>query len=160
LLGLWLEFILRRNNFQIKFIALIATTVLLAYNLFFCLLIFRNYSRNIPGNMIDGTMNQTKEIAEYIISEVGSRKKIQIDGQGIYLDRFANRISYFLADSKIEIITPNKYVKLDNNLPIFVVVNESSEEFYPGMVYKKYGEIEKNHRIYDVTILKMKNAPK
>ncbi|MDO9231843.1 MAG: glycosyltransferase family 39 protein [bacterium] len=160
LLGLWLEFLLSQNMVATKFLAWMTMSILIGYNLFFCLLTFRTYATNIPSNMIDGTMNQAKEIAEYIVSEAGSYKRIQLDGQSVYLGRFVGRIKYFLSDAKIEIIMLNEGIERDKNLPIFVAVNESSENFYVGMSYKKYGEVEKFHRIYDVTILKIKNDPK
>ena len=160
LLGLWLEFILRRNNFQIKFIALIATTVLLAYNLFFCLLIFHNYSRNIPGNMIDGTANQAETIADYIIEKSGNAKKIQISGQKSYLGRFYNRISYFAKNKNVEMILLNDVEDVfDERLPLFVAINEMSGQCKIGEYYK-YGYIKDCKKMYDVTILRINRVKK
>jgi len=160
LLGLWLEFILRRNNFQIKFIALIATIVLLAYNLFFCLLIFHNYSRNIPGNMIDGTANQAETIADYIIEKSGNAKKIQISGQKSYLGRFYNRISYFAKNKNVEMILLNDVEDVfDERLPLFVAINEMSGQCKIGEYYK-YGYIKDCKKMYDVTILRINRVKK
>jgi hypothetical protein len=156
ILGFWINK-LEESQFSLKNIIIIFIAGgLIFYNLFFNLEIFRLKYENIPGNMIDGTMKQTEKIAEYIINEARPYKKIQLAGQNVYLGRFFNRISYFTLPQKFEIIYSDKKSEISDNLPLFVAVDEMSGECRPGMFYK-YGEVEKCQRIYDVTIIKIKD---
>jgi len=154
LLGLWLEFLLEQGILWMRNLALIVEIVLVVCNLFFSWKTFQDYSRNIPGNMADGTAKQMERITSYLIEEAGNVDKIQISGQKIYLGRFFNRVSYFANNKGIEIIPVDENTLVDKKLPMFYIINEMSKKCEIG-VANKYGTVDSCKKIYDVAILKI-----
>ncbi|KKQ15157.1 MAG: hypothetical protein US25_C0010G0003 [Candidatus Moranbacteria bacterium GW2011_GWE1_36_7] len=154
LLGLIIEFLQTKNNPSIKYLSSVFVYLLIMYNLFFCIKTFNEYSSGRPGSMIDGTVNQVRYIAEYLVVQAGDSKTIQIGGQKVLLGRFANRVSYFTKESGIEVVPLNDEI-FDPKIPLFVAVDEMSKKCEQGESYKSYGTIKKCTKFNEITIMMM-----
>lgn len=143
------------KSFDYKFIFFIAIGIVIMFNVYFCSQFFKNYA-NGSGSMIDGSMKQTRGIAEYLIKQSSSFKSFQIGGKAVDLGRFADRISYFTNKEGISFIETDNQKNINEELPFFVAGDNISNKCEKGKKYKEYGIIEKCEQFGDVTILKMR----
>lgn len=132
----------------------ILVSIIFVYNIYFCVQIFDGY-RNSSGNMINGSMKQAEQIAEYLINQEPASSTIQIGGRSTDIGRFVDRMSYFSGKTGKSIVEVDDQKDIDSALPFFVVVSEMSKKCEPGRQYKEYGTIRECKIIGDVTIMKI-----
>ncbi|NTW27672.1 MAG: hypothetical protein HGA36_05075 [Candidatus Moranbacteria bacterium] len=152
--ALFLEWIFKKNKTMLSFGALLAVGLIFLYNVYFCAQVFRGYA-NSGGNMIDGSMLQAQEMAEYFMQQSSASAGVQIGGKNTDVGRFVDRLSYFFKVSGKTIIEIDDQADVDAEMPFFVAVSEMSKDCQVGEQYKEYGIIKACKKFSGVTILRM-----
>lgn len=154
-LGFWLEYVSRFKKIQ-KVIIYVAVLILLAANFWAIKDAAIIWSQK--SDMIYGSLGQMEKIAAYVIGNSSASKKIQIYGPGSDLERFANRLGYFTSEKGIEVLQLDKKSEIDWSLPVFAVINGSSEKYKVGDFYK-YGYIANIKKVEETMIMKLSEKP-